>query len=45
MKLLIPVKERTLKMENWKMFEIDDKDDLRICGSIMSEFLLQGKKI
>ena len=27
------------EMEFWKMFEIDDFDDLRMCSAIMKEFL------
>ncbi len=32
-----------IEMEFWKMFEIDDIDDLRICSAIMKEFIL-GRK-
>ena len=27
------------KMEFWKMFEIDDISDLKICKAIMNEFI------
>jgi N-acylneuraminate cytidylyltransferase len=30
-----------VEMEFWKMFEIDSPDDLRICASVMKEFLLK----
>jgi len=30
------------KMEFWKMFEIDTLDDLRMCSSLMNEFLING---
>ena len=29
------------EMEFWKMFEIDELDDLRMCSSLMNEFLLE----
>lgn len=30
-----------VKMEFWKMFEIDSPDDLRMCSALMREFLLK----
>jgi N-acylneuraminate cytidylyltransferase len=30
-----------IEMEFWKMFEIDDENDLRICSALMNEFLLE----
>jgi len=30
------------EMEFWKMFEIDTLDDLRMCSSLMNEFLING---
>lgn len=29
-----------VKMEFWKMFEIDSNDDLRLCSAVMKEFIL-----
>jgi len=29
------------KMEFWKMFEIDDLDDAKMCSALMQEFLLK----
>lgn len=29
------------KMEFWKMFEIDNLDDIRMCGALMQEFLIK----
>lgn len=29
-----------VEMEFWKMFEIDSKDDLKMCGALMKEFLI-----
>jgi len=31
-----------VKMEYWKMFEIDSKEDLRMCSALMKEFLIKG---
>ena len=33
-----------IKMEFWKMFEIDSQEDLRMCASLMREFLIKGSK-
>jgi len=30
------------KMDFWKMFEIDDINDFRMCSSLMKEFLIKG---
>ena len=30
------------KMDFWKMFEIDDLNDLRMCSALMKEFLIKG---
>lgn len=30
-----------VKMEYWKMFEIDSKEDFKMCSALMKEFLLQ----
>ena len=30
------------KMDFWKMFEIDDVNDLRMCSALMKEFLIKG---
>ena len=30
------------KMDFWKMFEIDDINDFRMCSSLMEEFLIKG---
>ena len=30
------------KMDYWKMFEIDNKYDLRMCSALMKEFLIKG---
>lgn len=30
-----------VEMEFWKMFEIDSKDDLKMCGALMKEFLIK----
>ncbi len=30
------------KMDFWKMFEIDNPDDLRMCSALMKEFLIKG---
>ena len=32
-----------VKMEFWKMVEIDSMDDLRMCSALMKEFMLEGK--
>ena len=32
-----------VEMEFWKMFEIDSKEDLRMCSALMKEFLLEKK--
>ena len=29
-----------VKMEFWKMFEIDSKEDFRMCSALMKEFIL-----
>ena len=29
------------KMESWKMFEIDNLEDIRMCGALMREFLIK----
>ena len=34
-----------VEMEFWKMFEIDEIDDLRFCSMIMREYLLKKKKL
>ena len=30
-----------IKMEFWKMFEIDSMDDLRMCSALMKEFIIK----
>ena len=30
------------KMEFWKMFEIDNEEDLRMCSALMQEFIIKG---
>ena len=32
-----------VKMEFWKMFEIDSQEDLRMCTALMKEFLIEKK--
>ena len=29
-----------IEMEFWQTFEIDSKDDLRMCSALMNEFIL-----
>jgi N-acylneuraminate cytidylyltransferase len=33
-----------IKMEFWKMFEIDSMDDFRMCSALMKEFILKDIK-
>lgn len=32
-----------VKMEFWKMFEIDSKEDFKMCSALMNEFLIQKR--
>jgi CMP-N,N'-diacetyllegionaminic acid synthase len=32
-----------VKMEFWKMFEIDSKEDFKMCSALMNEFLIQTR--
>ncbi len=32
------------EMEFWKMFEIDESNDVRMCSALMKEFLLKGEQ-
>lgn len=34
-----------VEMEFWKMFEIDSKEDIRMCSALMKEFIVKGYNV